>query len=132
MNRADKVTLQEFAASHMSCAVCWWPEMDMRRRLEIHHLVQGAGRKHDRRNLLSLCQNCHAVFHSGSKVTGLPDLNKGILLACKRESDPEFFDPQFLAGLRHKQHLGYEPEPLPPAYEEQRQKNTTGWRHRTP
>jgi hypothetical protein len=132
VNRADRLTLQEFAAEFMSCAVCWWPEMDMRRRMEIHHLVQGAGRKHDRRNLLTLCENCHTVFHSGSKVTGLPDLNKGILLGCKRECDPDFYDPKFLASLRHKQHLGYEPEPLPAVYEEQRQKNTTGWRHRTP
>ena len=53
-------------------------------------------------------------------------------MGCKRECDPDFYDPKFLASLRHKQHLGYEPEPLPAVYEEQRQKNTTGWRHRTP
>lgn len=104
----------------------------MRRRMEIHHLVQGAGRKHDRRCLLSLCSNCHTVFHSGSKVTGLPDLNKGILLACKRESDPEFYDPEFLASLRHKKHLGYEPEPLPDFYVQQRQQNVGGWNKRNP
>lgn len=132
MTKQDRITLQEFAAEHRSCAVCWWPESDMRRRMEIHHLVQGAGRKHDRRNLLSLCANCHSVFHSGSKVTGLPDLNKGILLACKRESDPEFYDPEFLASLRHKKHLGYEPEEPPECYVQQRQQNVGGWHQRNP
>lgn len=132
MNKAEKLLLQEFAAEHRSCAVCHWPESDMRRRMEIHHLVQGAGRKHDRRALLSLCSNCHAVFHSGSKVTGLPDLNKGILLTAKQESDPEHYDPAYLASLKRKKHLGYDPEPIPEAYMAQRQRNVMGWSYRNP
>lgn len=99
--------------------------------MEIHHLVGGAGRKHDRRNLLTLCENCHAVLHSGPKVTGLPDLNKGILLTCKQETDPEYYDTAFLASLKHKQHLGYDPEPVPDVYLEQRQRNVT-WSTRSP
>jgi hypothetical protein len=128
--RVGKNCLSEYAAEHRSCAVCWWPESDGRRRLEIHHLQQGAGRKHDRRNLLSLCSACHAVFHSGPVATGLPDLNKGTLLTAKQESDPGHYDPQYLASLRRKQHLGYEPEPIPQYYLEQRQKNL--WRSRNP
>lgn len=120
---AKNQILSDFAAEHRSCAVCWWPESDGRRRLEIHHLVGGAGRKHVRQNLVSLCENCHAVLHSGSVVTGLPDLNKGILLTAKQESDPDYYDPTFLASLKHKKHLGYEPEPIPEAYLDERQRN---------
>lgn len=100
--------------------------------MEIHHLVQGAGRKHDRRALLSLCSNCHAVFHGGSKITGLNDLNKGILLTAKLESDPDHYDPAYLASLKLKKHLGYEPEPIPDVYLEQRKRNVTGWNQRKP
>ena len=72
MNRADRLTLQEFAAEFMSCAVCWWPEMDMRRRMEIHHLVQGAGRKHDRRNLLTLSRTATRSFIPAAKSLDCP------------------------------------------------------------
>lgn len=130
--KADKLLLQEFACLFRSCAVCWWPESDMRRRMEIHHLVGGAARKHVRANLLTLCSNCHAVLHSGSKVTGLPDLNRCILLTAKQECDPEYYDPYLLAKLKNKQHLGYDPEPIPECYLEQRQRNVKGWPYRNP
>jgi hypothetical protein len=104
----------------------------MRRRMEIHHLVGGRGRKHDRRNLLSLCQQCHEVLHLGPKLTGLPDLNKGILLTCKQETDPDFFDPEFLASLLRKRWLGYDPEPVPQWYLDERQRNVGPWSVRNP
>lgn len=104
----------------------------MRRRMEIHHLVGGAGRKHDRRNLISICSNCHAVLHSGSRVTGLPDLTPAILLFTKQECDPDNYDPVYLASLKRKKHLGYEPEPIPEAYLQQRQANVKGWIFRRP
>lgn len=132
LTKADKLAMQEFACLFMSCAVCWWPESDMRRRMEIHHLIGGRGRKHDRRNFLSLCSNCHAVLHSGPRLTGLPDLNKGILLGCKRETDPDFYDPVYLAGLLHKKHLGYEPEPVPEWYLKERERNAGTWHNRNP
>jgi len=132
LNKADKLLLQEFAAEHRSCAVCGWPESDMRRRMEIHHLVGGAGRKHDRRNLVSICSNCHSVLHSGSRVTGLPDLTPAILLSTKLESDPEHYDPVYLASLKRKKHLGYDPEPIPEPYLQERQRNVRGWTYRKP
>jgi hypothetical protein len=132
VNKADKLLFQEFAALFRSCAVCWWPESDMRRRMEIHHLVGGAGRKHDRRNLLTLCSACHSVLHSGSKVTGLVDLNRCILLTAKQEADPEYYDPSFLASLKMKKHLGYDPEPIPDYYLKQREVNVQGWPYRNP
>lgn len=103
----------------------------MRRRMEIHHLVGGPGRKHDRRNLLSLCEACHGVLHSGKVYANKPDLTHAMLLTAKQETDPEFFDPAFLASLRHKQHLGYDPEPIPPYYLEERENNGR-WNDRNP
>lgn len=123
MNKEDRQTLADYAAEHRSCGVCWWPESDGRRQLEVHHLQQGAGRRHDRRNLLSLCERCHCVLHSGSICGVYPDITKGMLLWVKREVDPEQFDPAWLAGLRHKRHLGYEPEPIPQFYLDERVAN---------
>lgn len=132
MNKAERSALIEWIQLHRCCGVCWWPESDGRRQLEVHHLVGGAGRKHDVRNYLRLCCNCHTVLHSGSKVTGLVDLSKGTLLTAKQECDPDNYDPTYLASLKHKKHLGYDPEPLPDYYREQRERNVKGWTHRTP
>lgn len=93
--------LGEFAAAFPFCAVCWAREVP----LHIHHLQQGAGRAHDRRNLLRLCVWCHDGLHAG----GRHNITKGMCLTAKREVDDEFYDPEFLASLRHKKHLGYGP-----------------------
>lgn len=132
MNKSEQAALLEWVQLHRCCAVCWWPESDARRRLEVHHLVGGAGRKHDIRQYVRLCNNCHAVLHSGSKVTGLPNLTSAILLYTKRECDPENYDPAFLASLKRKKHLGYEPEPVPDHYLKQRELNVQGWTYRNP
>lgn len=132
MNKAEKIALQAWIDLHLCCAVCWWPESDPRRHLEVHHLQGGAGRKHDIRNYLRLCNNCHTVLHSGTRLTGLPDLDKGILLGVKQECDPDNYDPTYLASLRHKKHLGYEPAELPDFYKEQRIRNVRGWKDRRP
>ena len=100
-----KSVLAEFAAEFPFCAVCW----SRCEELHIHHMQQGAGRVHDRRNLLRLCRYCHEGLHFGGK----DDLTKGMLLTAKREVDDAYYDPAFLAGLRHKQHLGYGPERYP-------------------
>jgi hypothetical protein len=65
-------------------------------------------------------------------LTGLHDLTKPILLGVKQECDPDNYDPKFLASLKHKQHLGYEPEELPDAYKEERLRNVQGWSARRP
>lgn len=64
---------------------------------------------HDRRNLLRLCGYCHEGLHAGGKH----DLSKGHCLTAKREVDDDFYDPEFLASLRHKRHLGYGPARYP-------------------
>jgi len=40
-------------------------------------------------------------------------LSKGMCLTAKREVDDANYDPEFLASLRHKRHLGYGPERYP-------------------
>ena len=132
MNKAEKSALEEWLQEHRCCAVYWWPESDPRRRLEVHHIVGGAGRKHDVRNYLRLCERDHGIFHSGKVYSGLPDLNIGILLGVKEDCDPDNYDPSFLASLKHKKHLGHDPEPLPDYYLEERQRNVGTWKTRTP
>lgn len=114
---------EEFAREFPRCAVCHWPEHDTRRRLEIHHLMSGSARKNDRRNFLRLCSQCHGIYHQGKVFGNFPDLNKRILLGCKREEDPEYYDPEFLAQLRHRKHLGYDPEELPEWYRKERSRH---------
>lgn len=97
--------LSRFAEEYPFCAVCW----SRTEGVHIHHLQGGAGRKHDRRNLLRLCHWCHEGLHFGGK----DDLTKGMCLTAKREVDDANYDPEFLASLRHKVHLGYGPERYP-------------------
>ena len=132
MNKAERAALLEWVAEHRCCSVCWWPESDGRRRLEVHHIIGGAGRKHDIRNYLRLCSRDHGILHSG-RVNGLfPDLNNRILLCVKQDCDPDNYYPEYLASLKHKKHLGYDPEPLPDYYLEERERNTGSWTTRTP
>lgn len=103
----EREVLSSFAAARPFCAVCWARGDDA--ALHIHHLQQGAGRAHDRRNLLRLCRHCHDGLHFGGK----DNLTKGMCLTAKRETDDANYDPKFLASLRHKVHLGYGPERYP-------------------
>jgi hypothetical protein len=97
--------LSLFAKEFPFCAVCWNRSDEM----HIHHMQQGAGRSHDRRNLLRLCRWCHDGLHFGGKH----DLKKGMCLTAKREVDDANYDPEFLASLRLKAHLGYGPQRYP-------------------
>lgn len=103
MNEREELSL--FADEYPFCAVCW----SRTAGLHIHHLQQGAGRKHDRRNLLRLCHWCHEALHFGGKL----DLRKGTMLTAKREVDDANYDPAYLASLRLKKHLGYGPMRYP-------------------
>jgi hypothetical protein len=130
MNKAEQAALLEWVQLHRCCAVCWWPESDGRRKLDVHHIMGGAGRKHDIRNYLRLCERCHGVLHSGKIYGSFPDLTNAILLSTKQESDPDNFDPAYLASLKHKKHLGYDPEPVPQWYLDERQRNLGSWKSR--
>jgi hypothetical protein len=52
------------------------------------------------------------------------------LLWAKQECDPENYDPAYLASLRMKKHLGYDPEPPDEWYLAERDENL--YRTRTP
>jgi hypothetical protein len=123
MTSAERAACEAWVQLHRCCAVCWWPESDGRRRLEVHHLQGGPGRKHDVRQYLRLCGRCHDVLHDGKLAGNYPPLYKGTMLAAKFESDPENYDPKYLASLRHRAALGYEPERPHQYYLDERQTN---------
>ena len=97
---------------HQWCAICHWPSTRKGRRLELHHIVGGPGRKNppDGANWLCLCGRCHHAVHG--KVPDYGEITKGAVLTAKIEEDGAV-DVEALAALRGKKHLGYEPEPIP-------------------
>lgn len=116
----DRAVLSDFADLYQFCSVCLDRGWSCHNLLHIHHLVGGAGRKHDRRNLLRLCERCHGALHDGGREYGL---TKAHCLTAKRLVDDGFYDPEFLASLKHKRHLGYDPEPFPFTVLEFRKRN---------
>lgn len=54
-----------------------------------------------------------------------------ILLQAKKESDPENYDPEWLAQVKNKKHLGVDPEPIPEFFMKERERNLT-WSLRNP
>jgi Holliday junction resolvase RusA-like endonuclease len=95
--------LGEFAALFQQCWIC-----ASNQRLVIHHICGRRGKNpHDRRNLFRACDTCHRIFHDGG---GDYEVTAANILWCKRDRDPDYYDPEFLASLRGKKHLGYEPE----------------------
>jgi len=103
---------QDYMMLHTACAVCYWPATRKGRRLELHHIVGGPGRKNppDGSNWVCLCGRCHHAVHGKLPVYG--ELSKGAILTAKIAEDGPV-DLAALAALRGKKHLGYEPEPIP-------------------
>jgi hypothetical protein len=104
------------------CAVCHWPVMRKGRTIELHHIVGGPGRKNppDASNWVPLCKRCHTCVHD--RIPEAPELSKGAILTAKMENDGPI-DLEALAKLRGKHHLGYDPEPLPEFFIQERRKN---------
>lgn len=125
MKKSEQAACWEWAQLHLSCAICWWPESDGRRELHVHHICGGPARKHDVRNYCRICSRCHEVLHSGRLAGNYPTLDNSAVLWAKQQSDPDNYDPAFLAGLRHRKWLGYDPAPPDQWYLNERDNNLT-------
>lgn len=56
----------------------------------------------------------------------MPDITDGVLLSAKQESDPSYYNVETLAAIRGWAALPYEPEPIPAAFERERELNILG------
>lgn len=87
MNKQEKAALLEWVELHRCCAICWWPESDGRRKLDVHHIIGGRGRKNDVRNYVRLCHRDHDILHSG-RVAGNVSCNsarvKDVMIAMTK------------------------------------------------
>ena len=103
---------ERYRREHPRCAVCHWPEGRWGRRLELHHIIGGAGRKNPKTgiNWLMLCNRCHRAVHDRLPVYG--ELKKGCILTAKAEEDG-VCDPTLLAALTGRKALSYESCPIP-------------------
>lgn len=113
-------------SGHNRCAVCgipvWslfaerWPPI-----LTTHHIIK-PGRSDEPCNQLAVCERCHRTIEGERVPRGRalywPPLPLGVVLAIKREADPEEWNPARLAELYHRAL----PEwlPIPEAYLQER------------
>lgn len=121
-NVEEGLTPQEYMLLHPRCAICHWPATRPGRRLELHHIMAGAGRKNlpDGSNFLALCSRCHHHLHHVTEDRG--GLPPGAVLTAKAEEDG-FCDTAKLASLKRRKALPYEPCVIPDAFLEDRRRN---------
>ena len=109
----------DFASAFRKCWACGWRQgwrSWCLSNLEIAHIVGGAGRRHDRRAIVRLCNGCHLLNHGARIVVAgvrLPTLDLGHLVWLKREWDQEHLDIPYLMSLRVKRAEVIEPVELP-------------------
>lgn len=106
------MSYDHYRATHDRCAICHWPVGRWGRRMELHHIVGGSGRKNppDGSNFLMTCSRCHHAIHDRLPEYG--EIPKGAVLTAKRQEDGRC-DPRALAQLTGKKNLAYEPCPIP-------------------
>lgn len=110
-----------YAEQHQSCAVTWARAGQFGIILDPHHLVAGAGRKDDPRNLLTLSREAHDHYHFGGWIDEndkqREPLTAGHLMWCKKQADIENYDEQFIAELLGRKSLPKSWEPaIPPGW----------------
>lgn len=112
----DVDTRLAYLELHSNCAVC---HANWKSPLEVHHIVGAAGRNDVVPNLLTLCRECHAEYHRRQRLT------PGMLLAAKRESDPEHYDESVICKLLGRVSLPerWELQPLPECFLKLREEN---------
>ncbi len=129
----DPAAVRQWAERHDCCQVCGIDEPKARwvgiTGLQTHHIIK-AGRSDEPCNLLRVCERCHRIIEGES----VPDENGGHwpkltlahVLGCKREHDPQEYDPDRLTVLwRNRERSPVfdplpGPEPLPEIYIEER------------
>lgn len=93
---------EEFCEEHDYCWSCGWDAHSGIHkwhvpRLETHHVLRGAERVQDRRNLARLCAGCHRLAHGdrirNSRGNYFPVLKLANILWLKRKHDRDHFDP---------------------------------------
>jgi len=99
----------EFNTIYFYCWNCLCKPTDERwpftepTNLENAHIFGGHGRrKNDRRAVNRLCNLCHRLSHGATvRVRGkdLPKLTLANMLWLKREFDPKYYDPVYLARI---------------------------------
>ena len=116
------LTKQDYMLLHRRCAVCYWPDTKRGRRLELHHIVGGAGRKDlsDGTNWICLCDRCHRAVHD--KVPEYGEIPKGAILEAKEQEDG-FVDIDKLASLKHRKALPYDQCDIPEKFLADRRDN---------
>jgi Holliday junction resolvase RusA-like endonuclease len=96
-------TLSQFAEEFQQCWIC-----DSICDLQIHHICGRRGKDpHDRRNLFRICDFCHRLYHDGSATQRSIDISH--ILYAKWYCDRAHYNPEFLASLRGRKHLGADP-----------------------
>lgn len=128
MTAEQGLTKNDYMLMHPRCAVCHWPATRRGRRLELHHIIGGAGRKDlpCGSNWLCLCGRCHHALHA-ERLRGYPDLTKGAILTAKEEEDG-FVDTSLLASLKARKALPYEQCPIPEEFlADRRRKGGDPW-----
>lgn len=110
----DKKILDAFASEFWFCWACGWsPNCPWRTwhvgKLDIAHIAGGAGRHHDRENLVRLCAGCHRLLH-GDRINVdpwgyLPRLELAHILWLKEVFDPSWYDRDYLRTARANRHL---------------------------
>lgn len=117
-----KRLLSSYAEEHDRCAICHFRKYRPGRHMEIHHIVGRFGKTpHDHRGLIMLCNTCHWAVHNHVPPP-FDGLGPAHVLTAKAEEDGEV-DLEYLASCRRKKHLGFDPEPIPAAYLEERVEN---------
>lgn len=108
----DGLTQQDYMLLHNRCAVCHWPSSRPGRRLELHHIVGGSGRKNlpSGVNWICLCSRCHTAVHD--RLPDYGELPKGAILTAKEDEDGAV-DVAELAALKGRKALPYDQCPIP-------------------
>lgn len=106
LTKTQKEMYERFMDEFPFCFSCGWsgggtlwgfPKIDNA------HIIGGAGRKHDRRDIIRLCHFCHRVSHGDTiKIDGkkAPQISLENMLWLKFKIDAEHYDREYLREIR--------------------------------